>query len=186
MRTRIEGFAILIAALLSVVSLCVSILVFYRDTESQQLKRDQNQAMRVVAANAVILWKHIQNLSVLYSLKVEVEPLIFEDMQKKASRLEDSIVLAIGLGLYEDLLSSRSCSVNNYIYFSKFLANLQTLDPHDSPTIAWGRDEFTFSLIRLMDMVKRYNPPLLPNTVWEQVHIDDDLIAKSWSEGPCS
>ncbi len=101
--------------------------------------------MWVVAANAVMLWKIIQDLSVAVSHEVEVGPLFYEGMQEKASRLEDSIDIAISLGLYEDLLSSRSCTVNQYALFFKFLAHLQTLYPHLSSPTGWGSDEFVLA-----------------------------------------
>ena len=185
MRTKFESIPILLATVLAAVSLTISILTYYRGTEAGQVERRQNEAMRVVAAHAVLLWRHVQNVSVAYSKEVEVEPLIYVDMQEKASKLDDAIQAAIALGLYEDLLSSRSCAVNQFARFSKFIAYIQTLDPKSTPPEVWGRDEFLFGLIRLLDRVKRYSPPVLPATVWEQANLEDNLIASAWGEA-CS
>ena len=146
MRTKLESIAILFATVLSAVSLTISILSYSRGTESEQVERRQNEAMRVVAAHAVLLWRHVQNVSVAYRAKVEVEPLIYTDIQKKASKLDDAIQAAIALGVYEDLLSSRSCAVNQFASFSKFIAYIQSLDPKSTPPEAWGREEFVFGL----------------------------------------
>ena len=184
-RSTIESFAILAAAILSIASIIISVLSFHRDSESQRIERNQNQAMRVVSANAVLLFNHLQTISVAQEHGVQVEPLLLVSLQKRASNLQDSMDSAIRHGLYTDLIGSHACAVSHYALLQKHLEHVNTLDPSSSDTLDWGRAELIFGALRLLDKIRVYDPPLMPDSVWREIGIKQEVFEQAWREPSC-
>lgn len=167
-----------IALLVSVVSVAVTI---YRSAPSTLLFQKQMAAMRIVASRTMVLWDQLQTIATAQVTDSAIDSYILSSYQKNALRLEEALDKAIGIGLLSKLMGNHKHSFILYVAFVQSLNHVATLeDPDKRPLEEWTKQHFSMGLVRLIDILRKFDSPLLPQSVYHS--LDEERLEKLTEE----
>lgn len=165
---------------IAVVSLVVSFLTFWRNRRSTRLKKEQESQILILASGIVILWEQILVLITANVNKSPLQPYIFDSLRKNASRLEDNLQNAIGLGLWSTIIGKQKASVTLYSAFIQSLIYASTSQEND--TEPWLKLHLHMGMIRALEICVRYRSNLVSEVVKPTIEkVSKDLRRKAWN-----
>ncbi len=171
----------MVAVVISAISLTLSLLTYYRNSQSVQLKLQQTGSMRVVAGQSMIIWDQLEKVINAQATRLDVDPYLYTSLKQNCLRLEESLDRAVGLGLYADLVGDRPDALQMHTAFRQSLAWVHTIDPDDSMPEDWTSLHLVMGMIRLLDQTKSYEADLLPDTYWDEISIPQNMQDLAWS-----
>lgn len=136
--------------------LCAAIS-FYRSSPSEQRKRDQQDQMFVLAGRAVILWDQLKTLKACEQIGQDPDPYLFPSMRANAKRIEISLDMVIGLGLFAEVVGSDDYSLTLFTAFTQSLYNAFSVESDDPKE--WRKDHLELGMTRLIDSCEKYHGP---------------------------
>ena len=171
---------IIISLIISGFSFGISLLTYWRNRRSEQLKREQDSQMLILASRIVVFWEQLQNIASAKVHKYSFHPYIFDSLRKNATRIEDSLQKAIGLGLWTKIIGDNPQST---ILYSTFIQDLL----HSASTQGERLDDWTGThlltgVIRTIEACELYkNPSVLEITQPVYAKISSYLKENAWT-----
>ena len=136
---------------ISVGSLAISALAYYRQTERAQHKLIKNDALRTVAARAVVVWEQMQNIMFCLKYEKQLDPYFFPSYQLNIQRLEKAIDKAISVGCFEELVTTKSNALTYHAVFIQGLVYVKSLDIKEMTDLnEWINKHFLLGMARLV------------------------------------
>ena len=170
-----------IALLVSVVSVAVTI---YRSAPSTLLYHEQMAVMRIVASRTMVLWDQLRTIATAQVSSSTINSYRLSSFQKNALRLEEALDKAIGIGLLSKLLGNHEHSFILYVAFVQSLNRIATLEePDKQPLKEWTEQHFSMGLVRLVDVLRKFNSSLLPQSVYHSLDEGrlEELTEEAWT-----
>lgn len=130
----------ILALVISILSLGLATLSYYRNTAPAQLRRNQLASMRIIAARSIALWDQISTVISAQTGEFTVDPYLFPSIQENAVRLEEALDDAIGLGLLPTILEDKEHAMTMYSAFVQGLMWIARMpDPEAKPLEVWTK-----------------------------------------------
>ena len=170
-----------IALLVSFVSAAVTI---YRSAPSTLLYHEQMAVMRIVASRTMVLWDQLKTIATAQVSSSTIDLYMLSSYQKNALRLEEASDKAIGIGLLSKLMGNHKHSFILYVAFVQSLNHIATLEkPDKQPLEEWTKQHFSMGLVRLVDILRKFDSSLLPQSVYHSLYhsLDEKLTEEAWT-----
>jgi hypothetical protein len=168
-----------IPVIISMLSILISILAFFRGRTASLLEVEKRKQMRVVSARAIVLWEQMQNVFSAIKMGHELDPYIKASMRKNGIRLEESIDKAISLGLWDVVVTSRE---NSIVLFAAFTQALEDASASEREYDVWAKTHLLMGMVRLLDVCEKYEKSRDGELVSAlSSSIRPALIDESWS-----
>ena len=172
---------------LSVLALVVSVVslagTFYRNARSTQLRNAQDEAMRTVAARAIVLWEQLMIIVECQVKNCDIDSYVLPSVQKNAGRLEDALDHAIRVGLLHVISEAdREHSLTLYAAFLQGLTEVADRDnPQGQPLETWTKQHLLMGMVRLLDSCRKYRQSVIPAPVLQRVGKKvDGMLERAW------
>lgn len=149
----------LAALIIALGSMLLAWLSYRQGTEEQILRRQQNSAMRTLAAQAAVSFDQFLNIAQGSRAGAPLDAFVLESASLQARRLEASLDAALALGLIREIIGDRSNAVT---YHTAFQQSLVWASLNGTNAEAWLKQHYMFGLYRLVDSCLRYHTPLFP------------------------
>ncbi len=104
--------------------------------------------MRVLASQTLILWDQTQTILSASKNGFEVDDYVFPSMRRNAQRLEESLQVAIGMGLWSVVVGDRPHVVTMFSAFSQSLVDASVQASEE----AWTKEHYLMGIVRLLDV----------------------------------
>jgi hypothetical protein len=157
-----------LAIFLAVLSAIISLMSYFQNGEAAQHRRAQNSAMRAIAARAVLAWDDWQTAAQC-ELRGEAFPEHkFLSARENIRRLEEAIDLALSLGLFKEVMSTKKHSVTYAA--ASYAAFKEASAVEDAPSFGGIilKLHFTFGLLRALHQVASYRRRLVPEGIMKE------------------
>ena len=184
MSNEVWNPAVAVSAGALAVSIAAFVISWYRNLRSTQLRSAQDDAMRAVAARAVLLWDQLIIIVVASVNNTEVHPYMFPSVQKNARRLDDALDQALRVGLIEDISGrGRAHALTLYSAFTQGLVEVAELNsPEKQPLDAWHKQHLLMGMVRLLDVCRKYRTPVLSLAIVESALSQlDQTLEEAWT-----
>lgn len=178
---KLEISTAAVAVMIASISLIISLLTYYRNSQSVQLKMEQTESMRIVAGQAIVVWDQLQTVITAQTQDYNVDSYVYTSLKQNCLRLEESLDRAVGLGLYGALVGNRSHALSMHTAFRQSLAWVRSLDPSASSPEDWTKMHLLMGMIRLLEQTKSFDSELLPKSVWKELSIPQEMSETAWS-----
>jgi hypothetical protein len=158
-----SDFTALSAILISLISAVIAGLTYFQNSAPAQLKTQQTECMRTVAARAAIVWDQLQTVLSAEKYKFSLDPYLFPSIQNNIRRLEEALDMTISAGLTKELISIRRNAVPLYCAFVQSLYFVTTLQSTDEIRDALIKEHFTMGMVRLLGQCMSFGKEMLPD-----------------------
>jgi hypothetical protein len=116
-----------VALAVSALSLLFTVLTYRRNSAGQQLKLRQNELMRVVSSQAIILWDEYKTIWNAGQAGLADDNFVYSHFQETAKRLESAIDQAIRNGLADELITKSPKALLMHTLFSQALYHVAAI-----------------------------------------------------------
>jgi|SRR5208282_109630 len=144
---------------ISLLSVVVSMLTYYRNSARAQSRREQVTRMRVLAGCAVVYWDQLTTVITAQVKRFPVDDYMFASMRANARLVTDALNAAVGVGLLHCFLDEAPHGLQRYTAFYQGLVWAASLPEGERrPLEDYTKQHLIMGMVRLLDTCVQFRP----------------------------